>query len=407
MTPWVYRTADFGKTWTRIAGPEQGVRGYVHAIREDPVEKSLLYCGTELGLWISLDGGKKWAEFKGGGFPSVAVREVQIHPRDHDLVLATHGRGIWIVDDISPLRALARSPELLGKDAAFLPGRPVQQRVEMTGGWPEGDAAFVGDNPPGGAVITYYQRTRHLFGPVTLEIVDPAGKVVETLPASQRRGINRAVWSMQVKAPRVPRAASVAGSAFRGPRVVPGTYTVRLIKGAEVVETKLEIGLDRRAGFSVADRREQFEETMKVHALFGSMSEVADQIEAARAAIQARLKGMGEKDALVAALRAFDGKLEQVKKKIVATKEGGAVTGEERIREHADNLYGALLSYEGKPARYLVERTVALGRELDDVRKELEAALGGEGKKLNAELQQRKLEPIPLGGEGLASSPPP
>jgi hypothetical protein len=222
--------------------------------------------------------------------------------------------------------------------------------------------------------------------------------VIETIPASNRRGINRVQWSMQVKAPRVPRAAAVVGSAFRGPRVVPGTYTVRLIKGAQTIESKLEIGLDRRASYTVADRRAHFDQMMKVHALFEAMSAVTDRIDAARAAVQARLPGLGEKDGLAVAMRAFDARLEQVKKKIVATKEGGAITGEERIREHADNLYGALLSYEGRPAAYLLERTEALGRELDDVRKELEAALAGDGRKLNAELQKRKMELLPLEG---------
>src|SRR5262249_61178858 len=94
MAPWVYRTTDSGKTWTRIVAPEQGVRGYAHVVKEDLVVSSLLFVGTELGLWISLDSGRHWSEFKGGDFPSVAVRDFQIHPREHDLVLATHGRGI-------------------------------------------------------------------------------------------------------------------------------------------------------------------------------------------------------------------------------------------------------------------------------------------------------------------------
>src|SRR5438105_2292122 len=126
-TPWVYRTTDFGKSWKRIVSPEQGVRGYAHVIKEDAVRSTLLFVGTELGLWISSDGGGSWAEFKGGDFPSVAVREVQVHPRDHDLVLATHGRGIWIVDDLTPLRELTR--EELQRDGVFLPGRSAQQRM--------------------------------------------------------------------------------------------------------------------------------------------------------------------------------------------------------------------------------------------------------------------------------------
>ena len=355
MTPYVFRTTDFGKTWTRIVSPAQGVRGYVHVIKEDTQSKSLLFCGTEFGLFISTDSGKTWAEFKGGDFPAVAVRDLMVHPREGDLVIATHGRGIWIIDDLTPLRAL--NPSMLSRDAEFLPARPAQQRIIPQGNWAEGDATFFGQNPSPGAAITWYQRTRHLFGPIKLEILDAQGKLVDEIPASKRRGVNRVAWSMQVKPPRVPRAAQVAGSGLSGPRVVPGTYTLRLTKGSQVLESKLEIRLDRRAPWSVEDRREQFDAAMKVHALFGQMSDLVDRIDAARKSAQGPLAG----------------KLDALKTRIVATKEGGAITGEERIREHTDHLYGALLSWEGKPAQYLLERTEVLQRELDDVRKEFDA----------------------------------
>src|SRR5205814_2328118 len=102
MAPYVFKTTDYGKTWTRIVGPQQGVRGYAHVIKEDSQKRNLLFVGTEFGLWISVDGGKAWAEFKGNDFPAVAVRDLAVQPRDGDLVVATHGRGIWIVDDLTP-----------------------------------------------------------------------------------------------------------------------------------------------------------------------------------------------------------------------------------------------------------------------------------------------------------------
>jgi len=393
MAPWVYRTTDYGKTWTRIVRPEQGVRGYAHVIKEDVVKPAMLFCGTEFGLWISIDEGKAWAEFKGGDFPSVAVHDVQVHPREHDLVLATHGRGIWIVDDITPLRSL--SENALAREVAFLPGRPVQQRMSGMGGWSEGDATFIGENPPGGAVISYYQRSRHLYGPIKLEVLDAEGKLVDTLAASRRRGLNRAVWSMQTKPPRVPPAARVAQSASRGPRVLPGTYTVRLTKGSTTIETKLDVGLDRRAPYDVADRRAQFDAAMRTHALFGEMSTLVERIEKARSAAEARAAGLSAEDDLGKKLRAVADKLDKVRKEIVATKEGGAITGEERIREHADNLYGALLRWEGRPARYQVERIDALKRELDDVKRQFEGVVAEQVRPLDSALRSRKMEPIP------------
>ena len=393
MTPWVFKTTDFGKTWARIVGPEKGVRGYAHVVKEDAVKSQLLFVGTEVGLWISIDGGARWAEFKGGDFPSVAVRDLQVQPRDGDLVIATHGRGLYVVDDLAPLRAL--TPDTLAERAVFLPSRPVQQRMVAQGGWPEGDASFAGQNPTAGSVITYYQRARHLFGRLKLEVLDPSGKLIDTIGATKRRGINRVVWSMQVKPPRAPRAAQVAFAATQGPRVLPGTYTVRLTKGADTVETKLVVGLDRRAPFTVAERKAQFDAAMRAHALFGEMSGLTTRIDATRAAAEARAKALPEGDALGTKLRAVAGKLEEAKKKIVATKEGGAITGEERIREHLDQLYGALIGWEGRPARYQIERIDVLRRELADVAAELDAIMKNDVRALDGDLRGKSLDPLP------------
>jgi photosystem II stability/assembly factor-like uncharacterized protein len=392
MKPYVYRTTDLGATWSRIAGPEQGLRGYVHVIKEDWVKPGLLFAGTELGLWISIDGGASWAEFKGGGFPSVAVRDLVVNPRTQDLVLATHGRGIWIVDDITPLRAL--TTDVLQNEAAFLESRPVTQRIAGFGGWSEGDATFVGRNPTAGAVMTYYQRTRHLFGPIRIEILAPDGTVVDTVPASKRRGINRVAWSMRVSPPRVPRAAQVAFNASQGPRVVPGVYTVRLTKGKQVLETRIEIGLDPRATFTVADRKAQFDAAMRVHGLFGAMSDMVDTITFATMTADRLAGRLPEKDALRADLAVFSAAAQVIRKKIVATKEGGAITGEERIREHTDQLYGSIMSFEGRPARYQLERIDALQRELGDVKTELDGLLARSLPKINSELKARGLPEI-------------
>src|SRR5439155_1525487 len=191
----LFRSRDRGDTWERISpdlttnDPEKQRQDGSGGITADnssaeapttiPVicEAPRDATPSGLGLFISVDGGRNWAEFRGGEFPRVAVRDLQIHPRDGDLVLATHGRGIWIVDDLTPLRAL--SNDVLAKDVAFVSGRPSQQRLFAGGGWSEGDATFIGENPPSGALITYYQRARHLYGPIELEVLDGQGKLVD------------------------------------------------------------------------------------------------------------------------------------------------------------------------------------------------------------------------------------
>ena len=136
MGPMVYKATDYGAQWRALATPAQpkGLRGYAHVVREDPVRRGLLYAGTELGLWISNDDGETWAQFKGGDFPAVAVRDIAIQPRDHDLVLATHGRGIWIIDDLTPLRALTPAdPRAGGGVPPDPPAAPAHRRGRRMG----------------------------------------------------------------------------------------------------------------------------------------------------------------------------------------------------------------------------------------------------------------------------------
>jgi len=393
FAPYVFRTTDYGKTWTALTTAQEikGVRGYAHVIKEDLVQPNLLFLGTEFGLFVSIDGGKAWAQFKGGRFPAVAVRDLAIQPRENDLVLATHGRGIWIVDDITPWRAL--TADLLKQEASFVSARPVQQRIEANGGWANGAAVFVGDNPPDAAVITYYQRSRHLFGKLKIEVLDASGRVVDELPASKRPGLNRVTWSMHEKPPRVPPAAQIAGAGTRGPRLLPGVYTVRMTKAGKVTETKLKVGLDRRSKFSEADRKAQFDAAMKVHALFGDESAVMDRILNLRGNLAKSAGALPEGDALRKTVTDFDGKVDAVRKQIVATTEGGAITGEERLREHTDQLYGALLSYEGKPGDYQIARIDALRRELEDVTKEFEQLITKDLPVLNDALKA-KSQPV-------------
>src|ERR1051326_3654484 len=367
MAPYLFKTSDYGKTWTALVNTQdvKGIRGYTHVIKEDLVQPNLLFLGTEFGLWVSIDGGKTWAQFKANHFPAVAVRDVAIHPRDNDLVLATHGRGIWIIDDITPWRAL--TPEVLSQDVAFISARPVQQRIEGNGGWANGSAMFVGGNPPDAAAINYYQRERHLYGRLKIEVLDSAGRLLDEVPASKRPGLNRVFWNMREKPPRVPPAAQIAFAGANGVRVLPGEYTVRLTKAGKSYETKLTVGLDPRAKFAEADRQAQHDAGMKVRALFDDESALMDRIVFLRREVAKAGAALPEDDPLGKSVKDFDAKIENVRKKIVATTEGGAVTGEERIREHTDQLYGALLSYEGKPGNYDLDYIETLRRELDDV----------------------------------------
>jgi photosystem II stability/assembly factor-like uncharacterized protein len=392
MNPYAFKTADYGKTWAPIIAADSGVLGYAHVVKEDTVSPSLLFLGTEFGLWVSLDGGKHWAQYKGHGFPNVAVRDIVVQPRDLDLVVATHGRGIWIIDDITTLRHL--TPEVLAKETAFLPGRSAVQKLRTFGGWSEGSAAFEGPNPPNGASITYYQAKRHIFGRMKLEVFDSEGKLIDTLPANNRRGISRVVWQMHLKAPLVPPAATAAFEASRGPRVVPGTYTVKMTRGKETYTETLVVGLDPRAKYTVEDRKANFEAAMRVYNLLGDMTYDVDRINGVRLLLSERARQVEKDPSLTKQLQDLSEKVDAIRRKIVATKEGGAITGEERIREKTTELYRDLTSYEGRPAEYEVTRIDSLKKELGDVETEFETLVAKELSTINKELSKKKLSAI-------------
>jgi photosystem II stability/assembly factor-like uncharacterized protein len=394
MRPYAYKSTDFGATWSALVASDAPVRGYAHVVKEDLVNKDLLFLGTEVGLWVSLDGGKRWAHYKGGDLPSVAVRDLAIHPRDNDLVIATHGRGIWIIDDITPLRAL--TPAMLATNVVFMPARPTLQRVSASGGWANGDAAFVGPNPPGDAVITYYLKKRHIFGDMKIEVLGPDGRLLGTVPTSKRRGLSRVTWSMRLKAPQVPPAASAAFGAAYGPRVLPGTYTVRMTKDTAVYTTPLLVVADPRTKHTPEDRRAQFDLATRLSGSLADMTFAVERMNGVRQALDERAAKLPARDALATRLRAAWATVDSLRKKIVATKEGGMITGEERLRENLADLYSNVVFYDGRPSQTQVERADALARELADVVREFEAWATRELGGLNSALARQRLEQLPL-----------
>jgi photosystem II stability/assembly factor-like uncharacterized protein len=392
MRPYAYKSSDYGKTWVPLIGAGSPVRGYAHVIREDLVNPNLLFLGTEFGLWVSLDGGAQWSRYKGGDFPAVAVRDLAIHPRDNDLVIATHGRGMWIIDDITPLRAL--TPATLASDVVFVHARPTVQKILAGGGWVNGDASYSGNNPTDAAVITYYLKKRHIFGDMKIEVLDASGHVVGNVPSTKRRGLSRVTWSMRQPPPRVPPAASAAFGAAYGPRVLPGTYTVKMTKDDKVYTTPLVVVPDPRATHSLADRQAQLALANRLVVMLGDMSNAVERMNTVRAALEDRASKLPAGDPLAERLRGASDAADVMRKKIVATKEGGMITGEERLRENLTDLYGAVVFYDGRPSQMQLDRTDAIGHELSDVVASFDAWSAKDLAALNSELRSKNLQPI-------------
>jgi hypothetical protein len=325
----------------------------------------------------------------------VAVRDLAIHPRDHDLVIATHGRGIYIVDDITPLRKLTR--EVVEKDVAFLDSRPTPMYIagfEFSFG---DDTQFEGPNPPEAAMITYYLKKRHLIGDLKLEVYDPDGKLVSTLPGGKRRGLNRVPWPMRAAPPKMPAATVFAPSVFSlfGPRAPEGTYTVKMIKGKDTYTSSLSLVPDPRSKVTAEERKLQRETAWKLYGMLERLTLTVDSIIAVREQAKARAGLLPKGDGLRRRLEALADTMEQQRMALVATKEAeGGISGEEKLREELGMLYGNVNGYEGRPTESQIARMGVLGAELDAAGRKFEATADRELAALNPQLQKAKLEPI-------------
>ncbi|HEX8852507.1 MAG TPA: hypothetical protein VF754_03420, partial [Pyrinomonadaceae bacterium] len=201
-------------------------------------------------------------------------------------------------------------------------------------------------------------------------------------------------WSMRMKPPQVPAAASAAFGATVGPRVLPGTYTVRMTKDKQTYTTQLRVAPDPRSRHTAEDRKAQLDLAMKIHAALGEMSFAVERINGIRLALEERASRLSANDPVRARLQQAAVQVDDLRKKIVATKEGGAITGEERLREYLADLYGNVNFYEGRPSQAQVERTDALTRELSDISKEFDAWLARELTGLNSALTAKNLTPL-------------
>src|SRR5208282_1206287 len=302
LAPYIYKTSDYGATWSRITtGIPDGV--FVRAVREDPKKKGLLYAGTERGVFVSFDDGAHWRSLQ-NNLPNTPVHDLVI--KNDDLVLATHGRSFWILDDVSPLRQFAAS---VANEDVHLYQPATAYRVH-TGEAPT-HFSFVGKNPPNGAVIYFYlkQAPKH---EVTIEILDAAGNVVRTYSSNKaerldepldpddkkpekqikpEEGLNRFVWDLHYEeANRVPGYFLWEyNDGARGPLALPGTYQVRLTLTADgstakgkSVTAPFEVKIDPRVTTSQSDLEKQFKLEMDVREQLNRVYDAVNQIQDVR-----------------------------------------------------------------------------------------------------------------------------
>ena len=381
---YVYVTRDYGASWTSLATDE--IEGYAWVIKQDPVRPELLYLGTEFGLYLSLDGGQHWARFS-ENLPKVAVHDLFIHPRDHDLIVGTHGRGIYIIDDLTPLRMLDSGKR--AANAALLPSRP---QAMWTGGALQefgSNDEFFGEPRSESAVIAYHLKKRHLFGDLRVNVYDADGKRISSLSGGKRRGMNRVDWPMRLKAPRLPPSTQLV-PAFVGPRLAEGVYKVELIRGDETVTGTVELVADPRSPHSVEDRRLQQQTSMAIYNDLADLTYLADSLADLRKQADARAEAAPGQ---ARALKRFEERIGEMLDTLSASKQG-MITGEEKLREEYGQLYGAVVGYDGRPTESQLASHRRLRAELDEAIAQANAFLDAELPKINRALEREEQPPL-------------
>jgi photosystem II stability/assembly factor-like uncharacterized protein len=349
LAPYVYRTSDYGQTWTSLVTKD--LRGYALSIEQDPVDPDLLFLGTELGLWVSTDAGKSWMKWK-HGFPTVSVMGLAVHPRDHDLVIGTHGRAAYVLDDIRPLRTVSK--ETLAEPLHFfeVPDAQAYTTLQKAGSRFLGDAEYHAENEPYGALLTYSlnlpglphpleekERTRKEAertaaqkllvseagipasmeadvpkGPekpadvkaadekkktddkkdeVDVEVADSTGKVIRKFKAPGKLGVNRASWDLHRDAFKRPPTGDASPDAGTGPEVLPGTYTVTLKFRGQEAKQSVRVLPDPRETYTAAQRQAKYDAILRAGRLGDTTVTAIERLQKTRTdvdAVAAKLK---------------------------------------------------------------------------------------------------------------------
>ena len=291
--PYVFKTTNFGKTFSNITG-NLPAANYVQVIREDPRNPNLLYLGTELGLYVSWTGGTNWTRLHLKNLPSVAIHEVLVHPRDNDLVLATHGRALWVFDDASPIQQM--TAQIAARNVHLFPSRAAVRYNQGDQSWNWGNKHFRGQNAPYGALVTYWLGSKLASDSlVKLEVVQNGTVIRRIKKPSFDAGFNRVTWDLRMDPPRVLSdmpADTSDPSDWRarpmGPQVLPGQYALRLTIGSDAQEQPLTVRIDPSSGQTEADLRLQFEQATRLNQVIASLIDTERNLTAFKGQLDER-----------------------------------------------------------------------------------------------------------------------
>lgn len=427
--PFVYKTTDHGKTWKSIS-PDipKSVFNYAHNVREDPVRKGLLYLGTENALYVSFDDGANWVALQ-TNLPHAPVHWMTIQEHFNDLVVATYGRGFWIMDDLTPLQQLTE--EKLKSNAYLFAPRQAYRFRNVTEIQSYPNDQCVGQNPPYGASINYYLKADEPKGRTSIVIYDDQDRIVTTLSGPGKAGINRVWWDLAHESPKQPRLRNRPagnpnvweekrfqryaregwmpviswgiGSGLRGPLVVPGTYTMKLSADGKEFIQKLIVKKDPNSTGTESDIQAQVSRALEIRDNVNTVVDSIDQIEWMRKQITDLIQvlDIGERlGSVISAAQELDKKLIEVEdhffQRILAEGDLKSFRAPNKLYSQLALLAGDIASGSADfpPTNQQIEVHEILKTELADARGKLYALIDKDIPAFNALLKDNKISPI-------------
>jgi photosystem II stability/assembly factor-like uncharacterized protein len=405
FSPHAYKTTDFGQTWTPIVG-NLPAKGYVHVVREDPRKRGFLTLGTELGVYASWNDGQSWVSLR-NGLPAVPVLETVVQPRDGDLIIATHGRGIYILDNIRPLEQLADAMSGAKGDVLLFDGPPAIRWQTWGRDNPIGAKEWTGQNPPLGAMVDFYSKTS--TGPATIQIATAAGQAIRTLVVPVTAGVNREIWDLRYDAsgaaagsgPTAGRAAGGARGAGRGagapapsdqaggrgaggggggggfgrggggaPYALPGAYVVTLKVGSTTETRPLSVQMDPRITVTPVDLKAQLDAGLTLRDLTDRINTLVSQADGAVAQLTTAAASNPAAGAVLGQAKDFRFRMGRI-----GQEQGYRIQG--RLREEITTLAGSVSANPGAPTAGELIRIKEVTADLDKMTVDWKAFLVG------------------------------
>jgi hypothetical protein len=406
--PFVYKTSDYGRSWKSIsAGVPKSPLSYAHCVREDPVKRGLLYLGVENALYVSFDDGGKWQPLQ-NNLPHAPLHWITVQENFNDLVVATYGRGFWILDDVTPLREL--TPDVLQKSAHLMRPRAAYRFILITEPMMDSDDQTQGVNPPYGASINYNLKAA-TEGDVKLEIKDANGNLVRTVDGTKDAGINRVWWdltyepSTEIKLRTKPVYAPWVKMGDDGTRpypgfggrirvlVRPGTYNVTLKVGGEEMTQSLEVRKDPNSEGTPADIDTQVTRLLRIRDDMNSVVEMIHKLEWTRKQLY-DLKDVHQDDeGIVKAIDDLDKKLLAVEETLVETKLTGrgqdALRWPSRLVFKLAHLANGIGTADFAPTTQQIAVHETFQKQIGELRQQVETLLSTDIAAFNSMLKEK------------------